>query len=147
MNQGRRWEGIRKERCKKWKGNREREEDDLGPCNYLFCISIMPLHEYQSSALDGQPRRNQREVSEVMIRQERKGNNCRCIFFQSSKEKEMSFWLLHEIHVNSATERSFKLPEKEHMKINFWSIATQFMRKWLHVIHLALIKMIQNDGS
>lgn len=82
-------EERRMKRCKRWKGNIGGQEDDLGPCNYLFCISIMQLHEYQSRALDGQPRRNEREIEGGLWgndEAEEKKNNCRCIFFQSSRE-------------------------------------------------------------
>lgn len=127
----RREEENRMKRFQRWKGNRGGEEDDLGPCNYLFCISIMQLHEYQSRARDGQLRRNEREIEAGLWGNDEAGkeeNNCRCIFFQSSRGEGRwaTFWLLHPIHVNvndDAADRYLQGAwEQAHANI-FWSTA------------------------
>lgn len=101
----------RRKRSKRWKGKSEGKEDDLGPRNDLLCIPIMRLHEYQSGALDGQPGQSARDrwsqISEVMMRQERRKITADASFFQRSREDRWAtLWLLHHIHVNANNDAS-----------------------------------------
>lgn len=106
----RRGDERRTKMWQRWRGNRGGRQDDLGPCNSLFCIAIKQLHEYQSKALDGQPRLNERErdslmeVSEVMMRQRRWEIIADASFFKA--HGGAALWLLTKTHVNVKGSRA-----------------------------------------
>lgn len=110
--------------CTRWKRHTSGVEDDLGPHNYLFCISITLLHEYQSRALDGQPGWKLKIEGDLCSNDEGgKGeNNCRCIVFEDQereRERRTTFWLLHQTNVSNL----YRVSGDRHMQINFSSIA------------------------